>query len=101
MTDLITGSTGRLRLLGMVEGVSMLLLVFVAMPLKYIAGQPEMVRLVGSIHGGLFILLVLYALYVGFEKGWSFRKVTFWVLLGSIFPFGPFIVDYKVLRNLQ
>lgn len=84
----------------MAEGVSMLLLVFVAMPLKYMAGQPEMVRIVGSIHGGLFILLVLYALYVGFEQGWSFRKVTFWVLAGSIFPFGPFIVDHKILRNL-
>lgn len=93
-------STGRLRLLGFVEGLSMLLLVFVAMPLKYMAGQPEMVRIVGSIHGGLFILLVFYALYVGFEKGWSFWKVTFWVLAGSIFPFGPFIVDHKILRNL-
>lgn len=98
--DLIMNSTGRLRLLGFVEGLSMLLLVFVAMPLKYMAGQPEMVRIVGSIHGGLFILLVFYALYVGFEKGWSFWKVTFWVLAGSIFPFGPFIVDHKILRNL-
>ena len=69
----------------------MLLLVFVAMPLKYMAGQPEMVRIVGSVHGGLFILLVLYALYVGFEMGWSFWKVTFWILVGSIFPFGPFL----------
>lgn len=93
-------SIGRLRLLGAIEGISMLLLVFVAMPLKYMAGQPEMVRIVGSIHGGLFILLVLYALYVGFERGWSFWKVTFWVLAGSIFPFGPFLVDHKILRNL-
>jgi len=96
----ITSSIGRLRLLGFVEGVSMVVLVFVAMPLKYLAGQPEMVRITGSVHGGLFILLVLYALYVGFEKGWSFRKVTFWILAGSVFPFGPFIVDHKILRNL-
>ena len=85
----------------MVEGLSMLVLLFVAMPLKYLAGKPEMVRLVGSIHGGLFILLVLYALYVGYEKGWSFRKVTLWVWIGSIFPFGPFVVDHKVLKKLQ
>lgn len=98
--DWIMSSTGRLRLLGAIEGLSMLLLVFVAMPLKYMAGQPEMVRIVGSVHGGLFILLVLYALYVGFEMGWSFWKVTFWILVGSIFPFGPFLVDYKLLRNL-
>ncbi len=92
---------GRLRLLGMVEGLSMLLLVFVAMPLKYLVGKPEMVRLVGSVHGGLFILLVLYALYVGYEKGWSFWKVTVWVLAGSIFPFGPFVVDHKILKKLH
>lgn len=97
----VTSSVGRLRILGIIEGLSMLVLVFVAMPLKYMAGEPEMVRLVGSAHGGLFIMLVLYALYVGYEKGWNFWKVTVWVLLGSIFPFGPFIADHKILRNLH
>ena len=97
----LTGSVGRLRLLGLVEGLSMLVLVFVAMPLKYLAGQPEMVRLVGSVHGALFIVLVLYALYVGYEQGWSFRKVTMWILVGSVFPFGPFIADHRILRKLQ
>ena len=99
--DLLLSSVGRLRVLGIIEGISMLVLLFIAMPLKYMAGKPEMVRLVGSIHGGLFVLLVLYALYVGFEKGWSFWKVTVWILIGSIFPFGPFIVDHKLLKGLD
>lgn len=98
---LLSDNVGRLRLLGMIEGLSMLVLLFIAMPLKYLAGKPEMVRIVGSIHGGLFILLVLYALYVAYEKGWNFWKVTFWVWVGSIFPFGPFIVDHKILKNLH
>ena len=98
--DWIRTSVGRLRLLGIIEGLSMLLLLFVAMPLKYLAGQPEMVRLVGSAHGGLFVLLVLYALYVGYEQGWNFWKVTVWILIGSIFPFGPFLVDHKLLKGL-
>lgn len=91
---------GRLRLLGILEGISFVLLVFVAMPLKYIGGKPEMVRIIGSIHGGLFVLLVLFAFYVGYEKNWKFSKVTLWVLLGSVLPFGPFVVDHKILKNL-
>ncbi len=99
--DWFRNAVGRLRVLGFIEGLSMLILVFIAMPLKYMAGKPEMVKLVGSIHGGLFILLALYALYVGFEKGWSFWKVTIWILIGSVFPFGPFVVDHYVLKDKQ
>jgi integral membrane protein len=97
--DLLNSSVGRLRVLGFIEGVSMVVLLFIAMPLKYMAGKPEMVSLVGSIHGGLFVLLCLYALYVGYEKGWNFWKTTVWILVGSIFPFGPFIVDHKLLKD--
>ncbi len=89
-----------LRLLGIIEGISMLVLAFIAMPLKYLADKPLMVKIVGNIHGYLFIALVLYALWVGYKKQWPFLKVTFWVLLGSIVPFGPFIVDKKILKPL-
>lgn len=99
--NFLTTDVGRLRLLGMIEGVSMLLLLFVAMPLKYWAGKPEMVTVVGQAHGLLFILLVVFALYLGIKNAWSFKKVTFWVWVGSVFPFGTFVVDHKILKKLD
>ena len=92
---------GRLRILGLIEGFSFIALVFIAMPLKYIFGKPEAVSVIGSLHGGLFVLLVLFAIYVGYVKGWSFWKVTVWVLIGSVLPFGPFVVDHKLLKPLS
>ena len=47
---------GRLRLMGFIEGMSLLILLFIAMPLKYWADYPMAVTIVGSVHGGLFIL---------------------------------------------
>ena len=54
-----TGYLNALRVLSIVEGVSTLLLFFIAMPLKYIAGMPMAVTVAGSIHGGLFTILVI------------------------------------------
>lgn len=97
----LKNSVGRLRLLSIIEGISTLFLFFIAMPLKYIWNQPELVSIAGRIHGGLFVALVIYAIMVGIEKEWTFKGVTGKVILGSIVPFGPFIVDKKVLKNLD
>ena len=74
---MLQSSIGRLRLLGIAEGVSLLLLLFVAMPLKYMAGQPEPVKILGWIHGLLFVLFAIGAFVVYFEKKWPFRKLVF------------------------
>src|SRR5262249_12017979 len=57
-TDVLNSAIGRLRLVGYAEGVSFLLLLGVAMPLKYAAGMPEVVFWVGLAHGILFMLYV-------------------------------------------
>lgn len=91
---------GRLRLVGIVEGISYLILLFVAMPLKYLAGQPEAVRLVGSVHGALFVLFGLYLLMTKMELRWSMRMAV--VLVGlSMLPFGNFWADVKILKPAQ
>lgn len=89
---------GRLRVIGWWEGGSFLLLLGVAMPLKYYAGLPEAVRVVGMAHGLLFILYVGVALHTARELGWSWSR-TLVVLVASLLPAGPFVVDAKLLRN--
>jgi len=94
MQRLLTSSLGRLRIFGFVEGISFLLILFVTMPLKYFFDQPGPNKVIGMAHGLLFISYCLLVLYVGSEKGWTW-KVTGLALLASIVPFGTFWADQK------
>jgi integral membrane protein len=80
------------RKIALIEGISFLLLLFIAMPLKYAAGMPLAVTIVGSIHGGLFIafMIWMYLVYDQYNKtlGWMAKA-----FLASIVPFGTFILD--------
>ena len=84
--------TARLRLIAFVEGLSYLLLLFVAMPLKYLADLPLAVRVVGSLHGFLFVWLAWLSLRVLIERG----KSLLWgarIALLALVPFGTFFLD--------
>ncbi|MEZ5979185.1 MAG: DUF3817 domain-containing protein [Planctomycetota bacterium] len=87
----------RLRVVGFVEGVSTLVLFFVAMPLKYGADMPLAVTIAGSIHGLLFSTLVGFFV-VAADKVPLPRKLVAWGIVGAIFPFGPFVVDRRLAR---
>lgn len=91
---------GRLRILGMLEGASFLILLGIAMPLKYLAGRPEMVRVVGMAHGVLFLLFVAAVLRVAMEMRWPLARVAA-ALAASVLPFGPFVLDARLLRGLE
>ncbi len=86
---------GRLRALGMLEGTSFLILLFVAMPLKYLAGKPEAVMVVGWVHGVLFVAFCVALLLVIERLGWSYRKAAV-PFLAALLPFGPFVIDRKL-----
>ncbi|MFC0270845.1 DUF3817 domain-containing protein [Metabacillus herbersteinensis] len=87
---------GRLRVVGLLEGISYLLLLFIAMPLKYFFDLPMAVSVVGAAHGFLFVTFVLAAVYVKFAKRWSILW-GIWAVIASLIPFGTFILD----RQLQ
>jgi len=89
----------RLRVVGFAEGISYLLLLFIAVPLKRIGGHPEAVQILGPIHGLLFIWYVLVIIQAKTEYGWSTGK-TGLALLASILPGGTFYADHKVFRFL-
>jgi integral membrane protein len=78
-----------LRLYGFLEGVSLLLLLLVAMPLKYLFALPIAVRIVGSIHGLLFLLFVSALFRVATERGWPPRRYLT-ALGASLVPCGTF-----------
>ncbi|MEE2906564.1 MAG: DUF3817 domain-containing protein [Planctomycetota bacterium] len=91
-----------LMILGIIEGVSTLVLFLVAMPMKYYGGQPLAVTVAGGIHGILFLALVGMFLVGRIAVPLSTRLV-WWGIIGAIVPFGPFIVDvmlYRLYRQL-
>lgn len=94
----IKTSLGRLRVIGFWEGVSFLVLLGIAMPLKYFAGQPGAVRVVGMAHGILFMLYVGAAIQTALDRNWTWRRTAL-VLLASVLPAGPFVADAKLLRE--
>ncbi|MBF9255331.1 DUF3817 domain-containing protein [Pontibacter sp. 172403-2] len=88
----------RLRLIGILEGISYLVLLGIAMPLKYMADMPAPVKYVGWAHGLLFVLFVAAVANAAIAKRWSVLKVLA-ALVASVLPFGPFILDAKLLKQ--
>lgn len=86
------------RGISFLEGVSLLILLFIAMPIKYVWGNPEYVRIVGMAHGLLFVVYVLLAIMHKFELDWKIKTLGI-VLLASVIPFGTFYIDKKYLRK--
>lgn len=86
-----------LRKVGLLEGVSLLVLLFIAMPLKYIWQQPAAVKVAGWIHGALFVLFTLLVLWVYNQKSWPFKKLV-WAMVAAFLPFGTFVFD-RQLKN--
>ena len=89
-----------LTIAGYLEGTSFLLLLGIAMPLKYMLGIPEAVQYVGMAHGALFIAYLLMLL-IATNK----IKMPLWAMplgvLGSFLPFGPFIFDHLLKKSLR
>ncbi|NIG54802.1 DUF3817 domain-containing protein [Chitinophaga sp. Cy-1792] len=90
---------GRLRLLGYLEGISLLLLVLVAVPAKYLLHDPAMVKAMGPVHGALFLLYIFNTLGVAVEQRWQFSRTTWKVMVACIIPFGTFYIDKKILQQ--
>lgn len=87
-----------LFLLGRLEGVSFLLLLGIAMPLKYVAGYPEAVRWVGWAHGLLFVLFVGALARAWGTEGWTLRRLA-WGLVASVLPAGTFVFEHRVRQR--
>jgi integral membrane protein len=86
------------RVIAFLEGLSYILLLFVAVPLKYFYGDPQHVKLLGMPHGLLFIAYIVMAIWFWNDFKWS-KRILYLVLLAAIIPFGTFYIDKKYLKH--
>ena len=86
------------RLISFLEGISYLLLLFIAVPIKYFQGNELYVKILGMPHGILFIGYILLLILIQKKMKWNL-KTTLFISLASIIPFGTFYVDIKYLRS--
>ena len=86
------------RIISFLEGISYLLLLFIAVPLKYFNGQEYLVKILGMPHGILFILYIFFSVILKNKMNWNIKQ-TIEIMIGSIIPFGTFYIDYKYLKS--
>jgi integral membrane protein len=101
MKNLFSSNIGRLRIIGFLEGISLLILIFVAVPMKHYGQDPSLSKMLGPVHGALFLLFVINALSVAVEQKWKFTQITWKVLLACFVPFGTFYIDHKILSKRE
>ena len=86
------------RIVALFEGISYVLLLFVAVPVKYLLDDPQYVKLLGMPHGIWFMIYIVLAVVIYSEGKWT-KRAFYEILLASIIPFGTFYIDYKHLRT--
>ena len=86
------------RKVAVAEGISYILLIFIAMPLKYWADMPLAVKYTGWAHGLLFVLYIVFLIMAWQEYKWNLTKVVH-IGFASLLPFAPFLVDKKLKED--
>jgi len=85
----------KFRLIAFMEGISFLVLLFIAMPIKYIIGEPIVVKYVGMAHGVLSLLFLFLLVVTARELKWNFGFITM-AFIASLIPFGTFYLEKKL-----
>jgi integral membrane protein len=91
---------GWLRAVALAEAISFLVLLGVAMPLKYLAGQPLAVKLAGWAHGVLFVTFCAALVQAMVAARWPLGRGAL-VFVGALLPFGPFVMDGRMRRYAE
>ena len=91
---------GQLRALAFAEGISLLLIFAISMPLKYFYDMPGPNKVIGMIHGVLFIGYCYWLWEVSKEKNWSWNW-RIWAFIASFIPFGTFVADERIFKKSQ
>ncbi|MFD1613871.1 DUF3817 domain-containing protein [Gelatiniphilus marinus] len=88
------------RIVAFLEGISYILLLFIATPIKYLANDPQYVKLLGMPHGILFIAYIALAFVFKKDFSWNNKQFAF-VLLASVVPFGTFYIDKNYIKPVN
>ena len=100
MLEFLHTKLGQLRLVSFAEGISYVLLLFIAMPLKYLAGFPMAVTIVGSIHGLLFVIFLVALVRVAFSVPWTLPRVLT-AFVAAVLPLCAFFFDRSLKREID
>ena len=90
--------TSFFKIISFLEGVSYILLLLIAVPIKYIGGNEFWVKILGMPHGILFILYIIMACIIKKDQKWSNKEFLI-ILIASLIPFGTFYVNNKLLKK--
>ncbi len=85
------------KIIAFLEGASLLLLLFFAMPMKYFFNEPVFVKTIGMTHGVLFVAYIILAIMAKIELNWSIKKMGI-ICFASVVPFGTFYIEKKYLK---
>jgi integral membrane protein len=91
-------SVRRLRLVGLFEAASFLILLGVAMPLKHVAGLPGPVKVVGWVHGLLFLVYLQALLSAHADRGWPLKRTAL-LFIAAVVPAGPLFFEKSLRRE--
>jgi integral membrane protein len=94
---LFNSTIKRLRVIALIEGVSLLVILFITMPLKYLMEMPQPNYVIGMMHGVFFILYVALVIQAESIFKWG-SKNTLLALAASVIPFGTFWADKKIFK---
>lgn len=100
MKKLLSTTIGQLRAVAFAEGITLLLLIFVTMPLKYLIHIHEPNLVIGGLHGALFIAYVALVIWAKVKYNWSIWA-TLLALVASVIPFGTFVADDKIFLKVE
>ncbi|NEA33354.1 DUF3817 domain-containing protein [Streptomyces sp. SID13031] len=99
LSPAVRSALTRYRVIAYIVGVMLLVLVFVAMPLKYIGDNPSAMNVVGPLHGFLYVVYLLGAFDLARRVRWSLPRLVLVALAGTI-PFLSFYAERKVTHEL-
>ena len=89
----------RFCFIALLEGISYIVLLGIAMPLKYLAGQPQMVEYTGWVHGLLFVLYMGFLIFAAVGYNWKAGRILL-IFLAALLPFAPFIVERRLKKEM-
>ena len=101
MFTLFKTKLGRIRIIGFLEGLSLLVLFFVAIPMKHFFHNPTLSKFLGPIHVAIFLVFVLNTMSLAIEQNWKFRTTTWKIIVACFIPFGTFYIDHKIFKHLK
>ena len=90
----------RFRVMAYIVGVLLLILVFVAVPLRYLADQPFLVSIVGPIHGFLYMVYLVTAFDLAVRARWPFVRTVLVLLAGTV-PVMSFVAERKATQWIR